>query len=291
MISKFNEEQMIDRDTENHYRFHTFIEEGMFPQVHDFFEFSLMVSGQMELTVGQTHKIVKSGAFTLIRPKEIHNKKQIGECSYINLAFSAQTVQSLFSYLGCEPELQALLDVKDPLTIQLSPGETLLLRSRMESLNRIPHDQYRLIRTQLRRLLLECMADWFIPLARKDGRQSDFPQWFQDLLQQMNDPVNIARGIEFMTEYSKHSSEHLCRSFRKYMGVSPHAYLTARRLNYAANMLRHSDHSIQDIGYEAGFQSESAFYHNFRKEYGVSPGVFRKAGASMSKEEDTHADR
>ena len=72
------------------------------------------------------------------------------------------------------------------------------------------------------------------------------------------------------------SREHLCRSFKKYLGVSPSAYLNAKRLNYAANLLLHSDQKVIDVAYASGFQSLSRFYHAFKKEFGVSPLQYRK---------------
>ena len=49
-VHQFNASQMINPDTEIHYRFHVFIVESDFPQVHDFFELSLSTAGQMLLT-------------------------------------------------------------------------------------------------------------------------------------------------------------------------------------------------------------------------------------------------
>ena len=70
--------------------------------------------------------------------------------------------------------------------------------------------------------------------------------------------------------------EHLCRSFQKYLGVSPTACLSAKRLNYAANLLLHSDQKVIDVAYAAGFQSLSRFYHLFKREFGVSPMQYRR---------------
>lgn len=108
--------------------------------------------------------------------------------------------------------------------------------------------------------------------------QTGHPDWFDTLLALLENPANLAQGMDFLVKTSGKTTEHLCRSFRKYLGVSPNAYLNMKRLNYAANLLRHSDHNILDIAYEAGFSSESAFYHNFTSEYGMSPGKYRKTG-------------
>ena len=69
--------------------------------------------------------------------------------------------------------------------------------------------------------------------------------------------------------------EHICRAFRKYLNMTPMTYINAKRLNYAANLLRHSDKEIIDIAYESGFQSVSHFYQLFKKEYQISPLMYR----------------
>ena len=51
---------------------------------------------------------------------------------------------------------------------------------------------------------------------------------------------------------------------------------SAKRLNYAANLLIHTDMEIVDVIYESGFQSINYFYHLFKKEYGISPVKYKK---------------
>ena len=49
------ESVFLDRH-ESHYRFHTHIDSAQYPQVHDFYEFTLMAAGTMELIVdGETY--------------------------------------------------------------------------------------------------------------------------------------------------------------------------------------------------------------------------------------------
>ena len=80
-----------------------------------------------------------------------------------------------------------------------------------------------------------------------------------------------------LSEMSGRTKEHLCRSFRKYFGVAPIEYINANRLNYAANLLLHSDMKVVDIAFASGFQSLSRFYHAFREEFDVSPLDYRQS--------------
>lgn len=273
MIQHVNTSELID-ESETHYRFHMTIMESDFPQVHDFYELSLTTAGKIEVTVGQTVLIQERGALQLICPGIVHAKRNLGGGQYINLAFPRKTVHDLFSYLGLESELQWLLLQQSPLCTQINGSETAHLVEQMQALSMLPRNQPRQIRAALRRLLLNCMVSWFIPMTHVSENNS-IPNWLKNLLKKLKDPVNLSGGIAFMLDESGVTPEHLCRTFRKYLGFTPQAYLNDQRLNYAANLLKHSDHSIIDIVYECGFQSESTFYHNFSRRYGVSPLKYR----------------
>ena len=273
MLQHYNTIQLIDPETEINYRFHTAVEESEFPQVHDFYEFSLVLKGKIELSLDNGRFVLAAGALTLLRPGEIHAKRDLGGAQYINLAFHPRIAEELFAYLDQREELNALLSIKALLVAQLSPGETLLFKSRLESMLLLPSTDPRRFRAELRRLLLDSMADWFIPLTRREA--ANCPRWLKHLTEGLNNPANLARGMAYLADESGKSPEYVSRAFQKYLSVAPLAYINARRLNYAANMLLHSDHSILDIAYEAGFQSESSFFRNFRREYSLTPRQYR----------------
>jgi AraC family cel operon transcriptional repressor len=63
---------------------------------------------------------------------------------------------------------------------------------------------------------------------------------------------------------------------KKYYGVSVSEYVNGLRLNYIANMLRHSDRNILDIVYESGFNNVSWANNCFYKKYGCTMSVYRK---------------
>lgn len=53
-------------------------------------------------------------------------------------------------------------------------------------------------------------------------------------------------------------------------------YLNELRLQYAAQLLATTDHTIQHVANDAGFGSENHFYALFKRMYHVSPHAFRK---------------
>lgn len=65
------------------------------------------------------------------------------------------------------------------------------------------------------------------------------------------------------------------RLFQRLLGVTPHQYILALRLQRAGVMLRLSDLGVSDIAYDAGFGDLSSFNRLFRAVMGASPRVYR----------------
>ena len=63
------------------------------------------------------------------------------------------------------------------------------------------------------------------------------------------------------------------------LGMTPHAYLTAIRLENAKKLLERTDQPIQKIALECGFSDNSIFYKAFKKSFSLSPSEWRKKGS------------
>lgn len=63
--------------------------------------------------------------------------------------------------------------------------------------------------------------------------------------------------------------------FTGLVGLSPIAYLTAWRMQVAAQALRESRRSIAQIAASVGYESEATFGRAFKREMGMAPGRYR----------------
>ena len=70
---------------------------------------------------------------------------------------------------------------------------------------------------------------------------------------------------------------HLSRAFSLALGVSPMAYVKARRLSEAARALRETDAKIVEIALAAGYDSHEGFSRSFRTMFGQSPRDVRSS--------------
>ena len=73
------------------------------------------------------------------------------------------------------------------------------------------------------------------------------------------------------------SAKPLTRIVKNMTGMTFSVYLTHLRLKCAEELLKETDVAIQDVATQSGFESANSFFKNFKKEYGVSPTVFRNS--------------
>ena len=59
-------------------------------------------------------------------------------------------------------------------------------------------------------------------------------------------------------------------------GTSPHAFVNSIRLQQGALLLKQTADSVLSVALSVGFQSETHFGKAFKKQYGISPGQYRK---------------
>ena len=64
--------------------------------------------------------------------------------------------------------------------------------------------------------------------------------------------------------------------FRRLYGLPVHSWLQQRRMERAAELLRDSSLSVLGVAQSVGYSSASQFSAVFRRQYGMSPTVYRK---------------
>jgi AraC family transcriptional regulator len=71
------------------------------------------------------------------------------------------------------------------------------------------------------------------------------------------------------------NTHYMLRQFKKFYKITPHQYLTNRRLQEARVQLLNSNKSVADIVRAVGFIDTSSFSKLFKKHYGYPPEKFR----------------
>jgi AraC-like DNA-binding protein len=105
---------------------------------------------------------------------------------------------------------------------------------------------------------------------------------------QSDDASNrLARAAEFIAENCTHSlkledvckaadlsASHLIRAFKERYGMTPHAYLINRRIQYSRAQLRRG-REIVDVALDAGFADQAHLQRTFKRLVAATPGQYR----------------
>ncbi|GAA3078029.1 AraC family transcriptional regulator [Rhizobium viscosum] len=81
-------------------------------------------------------------------------------------------------------------------------------------------------------------------------------------------------GLEELATVAGLSRAHLIRAFRREYHITPHAFLTDRRVLVARRLLREG-RMPADVAVECGFADQAHFTRHFKSRTGVTPGQFR----------------
>lgn len=80
---------------------------------------------------------------------------------------------------------------------------------------------------------------------------------------------------QIATEFHLNSS-YLCRIFKADTGLTVKKYILNYRLNYATELLLHTNNSISDIAEKSGFTTVHGFRKAFHNQYYLGPSEYRK---------------
>jgi AraC-like DNA-binding protein len=80
------------------------------------------------------------------------------------------------------------------------------------------------------------------------------------------------------------SSSHFCRSFKRTVGLSPHAYLTRRRIEYAQGLMLTTHDPLTQIALRCGMCDQSHFTKKFRRVVGETPHSWRRIRRDLIRE-------
>lgn len=274
LLSKSTE---IDTETGFRYRSVYMNSENSQLHYHDYYEVFLVLSSEIKHLINDTDLVLSRGALVFIRKEDAHYyyPSENSNTSFINIAFTEEIINNLFSYLSPGFHSSELLAAKLPPTVYISEADIKWLLQKIEELNSISRNDNATLSYKLRILLFKIFTRFFQDF-KASASADDMPDWFYELDLQMHRLENFRCSPEHMIELSRKSRTHLGRVIKKYYGTTIPQYIYDIRLNYLANSLITTDRTVINLCFECGFDNISWAYELFKAKFGTTPHNFRK---------------
>jgi AraC family transcriptional regulator, dual regulator of chb operon len=262
-----------------------FIADTVFPDnrqtgihTHDFHEFFVVRQGELIHYHNDEKYIMKPGEICFVHADDHHYFQATpgGAPAIItNMAFTSLELQLATQYLQCMDIKD--LPARDRLVLPDNHSFSALLLG-MTTLFKLDSPGNPGALSLFRALLVQALVR-----LHDKGKQpkETLPRWLSVACMQMEKPENYREGIQQFVKLSGKTQEHLTRSLRKFLNLTPSEYINNIRLLEAARQLRNTSKPVSDIGYETGFENASWFNRLFKARFGQSPGKYRQLNLSI----------
>jgi len=266
---------IISAEIEGHYAHFSFVDQiSTQEHWHDFYEIFLIADGSIYHHINENRVLLEAGALVFIRPHDVHYYQPNADqnCELINLAYLRHTFDDLCGFLGLDDK--ELLASRLPPTVTLTANEVVQLKIDLKQWAYTMYQDHNHSRIALRALLASIIVNFFI--VRVEKFPNDAPWWLIDMCQRMQQKAYFVEGREALMRLANRTPEYVGRMFKTYLDMTPSQFINDLRLDYAGDLLLHTDDTITEICFEVGFENLSHFYRLFKIRWQCSPQQFRK---------------
>lgn len=236
---------------------------------HDYFEVFIVIRGRTAHWINGVSQTLSQGQLVFMKPSDVHAFKAAREgCEIINVMFTRETASHLvhryadtlagrfFDAPGHLPELHAL----GPRRFERALAVATQLQTSDRALSRI--------------------EEFLLVLANRVAAPErqiviSGPGWFSAACSAAQHIEVFAQGAPGFIAAAGRSHEHVCRTCKEVLGVTPTEYINKIRIDHAARLLRTEDTSIEEVASLCGFENTSYFYRLFARQFGATPKRYR----------------
>lgn len=240
---------------------------GKPPHIHDFYEFFFVIEGQVTENLNGTEQAVSEKELRILFPKDCHRVSASTDykASKIrNIAIRADYFEDRLTRLSCHVN-----EINQRLSLGYFAYNALIEETNEAQKHIHDPQKYNFIMANVldKVLIHACISNQSV---------TNMPFWLEQLCTDMQATEHYVSGLPRMLELACKSQGYLNRCMKKYLGVTSTEYINTLRLNRAAELLRSTDKKIVDIAYECGFESVPYFNKIFKKQFMITPHLYRK---------------
>ena len=245
---------------------------------HSFFEIFYITEGSILHKLNGKIDLLQKGNLVVLKPEDAHIflRDENTVCTHRDIVLRKAFFKSVCEYIS--PSFyEDFMQQKTGAQYILSFNQVDAFEKRLQSFELLQQKDSAKKMAFARIITVHLLQEIIFNSVKPDNR---YPAWLDDLLQKFNNTSLLCRGINAITEDFYFSKEHICRTFKKYIGMTMTDYLNLRRLDAASSLLVYTNKTVSTICYSLGFQSISYFNKIFKKRFGMFPTQFRKNSTS-----------
>ena len=252
--------------------------------LHEFAEVLLLVKGYLLHEVNGSHHILHPGSLVFVRPYDLHRLLPVNSerTVFASLVLASSVIIELMSYLCTPAILHRFNTAPEAPCFQLPPDEA---RSLMLQMERISNEQAVSPETStlMARVLAAQLFAGYLLHPQTLARAKPLPPvWLEKLREEAEGWSSLKDAPHRLHARCACHPSHLCKSFQRYYGETPTAFINRLRLCRAALSLADPSAKITAVASELGFESLSHFHLLFKRHYGLTPAEYRRSQSAAS---------
>lgn len=245
---------------------------------HSFYELLLLLEGDVTYMIGDEAYSLLPGDL-LILPGEVPHHPVFGEKGRYRRVVLWLTADFVRSLPGGQ-ELAGTLGMNDDeqkgrlYRFHATDGDALAecAMSIAEEL-RYEHPMGDTMSTLLVTRLLILIQRMAVSAAGQEAGETSSLQRIRDVASYIDENLHRDLTLDAIADHFFFSKFYLSRLFKRHMNMTPHAYITERRLLLAKQLLAEGIPPTE-VFRLCGYSDYSVFYRSFKKFYGIAPAKF-----------------
>lgn len=159
--------------------------------------------------------------------------------------------------------------------IVLSPRDGKTVEHMLSKIYQIFRDGKHIIEASLSKYITIILTELILSDTKKEATPRIHQSLF-DAVSYINKHFFESISLDSLSEQAALSPYHFTRIFKKQLGMTPHQYIVATRINAAKFLLKTTQLSVKEICFRTGFNSESSFCIAFKKHELLTPSQYRE---------------
>jgi AraC family L-rhamnose operon transcriptional activator RhaR len=254
---------------------------------HSFFEIAVMTGGAGAHRSRAGVQPLGVGDVIILRPGVWHGYEQCRRLDLYNCCFSAELLRRELAWTREDPLLSYLLwtgpyamQRRGMLTTRLGGAALEECVQHLDALDRLRFKPIGMHRGDVigrLSMFLSCLAR-AVAQDRDvlDGPEGPTHPAVVQAMRLMEAQPAYRWSLTELAEVLHLAPGYLVRLFKSATGLPPMAYLSRFRVESAATLLLHTDHSVAHIGRSVGWPDQNYFARRFRAHYGMTASGYRQ---------------